>query len=47
MSCRKGEFCLYDCRERSVSKKVYLAFMAGLITGGFLVFYFLFSVIWI
>lgn len=37
--CRRGQFGIYDCRERSVGGRLLLAFLAGFIFGVFVVIY--------
>lgn len=37
MSYRKGELGLYDCRERSAGRKLFLVFIAGLMCGVMLI----------
>lgn len=37
MICRKGELGLYDCRERSAGRKLFMAFIAGLMCGVILI----------
>ncbi len=37
MTYRKGEFGLYDCRDRTISRKIFLAFTSGLVCGVMLV----------
>lgn len=39
MMFRKGEFGLYDYRERSAGGRLFLAFFAGLISGVLLMVY--------
>lgn len=33
MMCKKGDLGLYDCREHVMGRKLFLAFMAGLMCG--------------
>lgn len=35
--CRKGEFGLYDCREKTDLVKIFLVFFLGFVTGFFCV----------
>ncbi|EMS0080124.1 TPA: hypothetical protein IBK98_004777 [Escherichia coli] len=37
--CRKGQFGIYDCRERPVGGRLLLAFLAGFISGVSVVIY--------
>lgn len=37
--CRKGQFGIYDCRERLAIGKLLLAFLAGFIFGVSIVIY--------
>ncbi|MED0218553.1 hypothetical protein RCU60_03605, partial [Escherichia coli] len=37
--CRRGQFGIYDCRERPVGGRLLLAFLAGFISGVSVVVY--------
>ncbi len=38
---RKGEFCLFDCRAPSLFGKLFLVFVAGLLSGVGVVIFFM------